>query len=372
MEINRDNYQAYLLDLLEGRLNWDEQQDLKDFLSMNPDCIADLNDQELWTLEAEKVCYPGREELKKKFTNMESRLTEMNFDLFSIARLEGDLSREQEEEHISFVSENTKWMQEWELWEKTRLVPEQIAFTGKSQLKKKKRLNRRIIWLSVVSSAAVIALLLALLRIDREIPVPQLSDKETPLQFPRSSDQDRVPAIAAEQAPVTGTDGEASKISEQSAILSIKKHQDPPELTGIKKDKVVPDKTMDSLSLKPRQPLRQGPIKVSGLIENQKELLPPVTYDQILPLEIPQATIHLSSLSVEQLAGLDLQELVDNYTESKNISLWSIANAGIRGINRITGAEMSLIASRDVEGYVSGIHFRSKRFSFATPLERQE
>ncbi len=371
MEINRDNYQAYLLDLLEGRLNRDEQKVLNDFLSMNPDCIDDLKGQELWALEAEKVHFPGKEELKKEFVNPESILTEMNFGLFSIARLEGDLTREQEEKHISMVTENTNWNQEWELWSKTRLVPEQITFTGKTQLKKKKRLNRAMIWLSVVSSAAVIALVITLIRREPEIPVPQVSDMETPVQFPGGDNQKNRNALAAEKASITETDGENIKISGQPAILSIKKHQDFPELTGIRKAESEPVADMDS-DKEPIKYISERPVRVAGLIEIQNEFLNPVTYDRILPLEIPPASIHLISLSVSQLADLDLQELMDNYAEFKNISLWSVADAGIRGINRITGSDMSLIASRNPEGYVSGIQFRSKRFSIAAPLDRRE
>ena len=96
------------------------------------------------------------------------------------------------------------------------------------------------------------------------------------------------------------------------------------------------------------------------------------TYDRITPLDIPPASIHLSSLSLTQLADLELQERIENYSDSNDFSIWTLASKGIEGINRITGGEMSLMASRDEEGDLSGIRFRSKRFNVATPVRTDE
>jgi hypothetical protein len=69
---------------------------------------------------------------------------------------------------------------------------------------------------------------------------------------------------------------------------------------------------------------------------------------------------------------MDLQEMVENYAEEKDFSLWKIADAGIRGINKLAGSEISLMASRDEEGEVSGFKLKSKRFSLSRPLGQEE
>jgi len=372
MDINRNNYEAYLLDLLEGRLNSAEQKAVRDFLSMNPDCAPELNEQEYWTLETGKTLYPRREQLKKEFPDPSFKLNEKNFDLFSIARLEGDLSTVQEEEHRSMVSGNNKWKREWELWEKTRLTKENIAFAGKDQLRKHKSLSRRVIWISVISSAAVIALIVSLLRMDPGIPVEEIVQEESPIQNLRDETNNLSPALAAEQPSAPKAEEKARPKIGQPAILSNKKHQDPPELTGIRKNSNESAERKDTISPQPAQQVLSRPIKISGLDNYQMDLLKTGTYDKILPLMIPPTSIHIASLSISQLADIELQELFYAYTQDNNISLWSIANAGLQGINRITGTDMSLMSARDEEGDVTGFRFRSRRFSFATPIDRSE
>ena len=82
MEINRDNYEAYLLDMMEGRLTAGDAQRVRDFLSMNPDCAFGFEDGPEWSLEPEKVSFPDKENLVKEFPGKDSRLTTFNFDLF--------------------------------------------------------------------------------------------------------------------------------------------------------------------------------------------------------------------------------------------------------------------------------------------------
>jgi hypothetical protein len=69
---------------------------------------------------------------------------------------------------------------------------------------------------------------------------------------------------------------------------------------------------------------------------------------------------------------MELSDIVETYTEENNISIWSIANAGIKGINKIVGSDISLLASRDEEGDVSGFQLKSRRFSLTRPLDQQE
>ncbi|MCK4746581.1 MAG: hypothetical protein KAT15_06090, partial [Bacteroidales bacterium] len=122
MKINRNNYEACLLDLIEGRLNAEDTRRVRDFLLMNPDCAGGLEEEQLWFLEPETVSYLGKEQLRKELPDPASVLNDSNFDLFSIARLEGDLTREQEANHAHMVEEDGEKLQEWLAWEQTKLV----------------------------------------------------------------------------------------------------------------------------------------------------------------------------------------------------------------------------------------------------------
>ena len=87
MDINRNNYEAYLLDLMEGKLSVSDQQKVRDFLILNPDCSPSLFGPEPWVLESEVVLYSGREKLKKELPDADTGISKLNFALFSIARM---------------------------------------------------------------------------------------------------------------------------------------------------------------------------------------------------------------------------------------------------------------------------------------------
>ena len=197
MKINRHNYEAYLLDLLEGNLSVEDQQQVHNFLLLNPDCARELMEIEPWVLEEKKVSFQNRQLLKKEFPNHASVLSDLNFDLFSIARMEGDLSEKQEEDHQSTVAIDEKRSTLWSQWQQTRLVPETVKFKGKGQLLRKNGTRNRVIWISLISAAASLALLFALFRTEPELPKQEHALQTPQLQSPQQ----------AIDAPVLDADG---------------------------------------------------------------------------------------------------------------------------------------------------------------------
>jgi hypothetical protein len=389
MKINRHNYEAYLLDWMEGRLTAREQQEVRDFLRMNPDIEQNPVNMDLWILEKEKISYPGKKTLKKELPDASSRPAADNFDLFSIARMEGDLTEAQVRQHETLIRKDKKLSREWSRWESTKLVAREISYPGRDQLKKKVGTRTRVIWLSVISTAAAVALLVTLFTTVVRKPTLELAEEvgmiteqervQGPDQFASPQQGD---SAQGDPGTIPGSDTnretsnhvyQSTLLADQPVTLSIKKQQDPPpELTGIgkgrEKSDVVPDTTIKANP----QKTKPGPVRITSLGPVELERLNTGRYDRITPLEIPPASIHMTSLSISQLAELDIQEMVEEYAENSDFSIWTIANAGIKGINRLTGSDISLLASRNEEGELSGIRFKSKRISIATPLDRSE
>jgi hypothetical protein len=94
--------------------------------------------------------------------------------------------------------------------------------------------------------------------------------------------------------------------------------------------------------------------------------------DEITSLDVPAVPVHISSLSVAQITDMGLMNAIEEYSEEKNFSLWNIASAGINGINKLAGSDISLMASRDEEGEVSGFRLKGKRFSITSPIGQEE
>ena len=384
MDINRNNYEAFLLDLLEGRLSVEEERELNEFLKHHPEHVVDLPDIDLVSLEKTHVSFPGRDQLRKEFPSADTHLSEANFDLFSIARMEGDLAPHQEEEHQSMIQDEARRLEEWSVWQKTRLIPERIQFHGKKSLKRKQNVKARVIWLSAVSVAATFAVVFTLLRMDPAIPGPELTVASNEELVPA-----QVPSVAIQEPAMVARVEESSAVEEEEAPIIVRKDapivvredaslMDQAETAIAKNVTELPGNEDTPAGLSNSSPpieaekLEPRPLRIAGHLSASSEQVAISSSDRIEPLDIPQVSPNLTSLSVSQLAEMDRKKLFDDFTEENNISLLSVANAGIKGINKLTGSDISLMASKDEEGDVSGFRLKSKRFSVTRPLARQE
>jgi len=377
MKIDRHNYEAYLLDLLEGNLSVKDQQELHHFLKLNPDCAGELGEIEPWVLEKENISFQYNQLLKKEFPDSKSQLCEHNFDLFSIARMEGDLCEKQLAEHQSMVASAYDRTQQWSEWQQTRLVAVPVIFQGKNQLKKKNGRKNRVLWISMTAAAAAVALVLVLFVAGPDFSGQELS-VEAPLEIPTNQNPDdpEVQVIKeeaeGEQTEILPVQGSSQNPEQDPAreLKEVKANQN--LMFSIKRDQKRPVENESKSPVIPQDDLQPRPVKISVHQMNTFYLPGDPAPDQINVLDIPPVSIHFGSLSVAQIYEMDLQEVFEDYTQERNISLWTIANAGIKGINKIAGSDISLLASRDEEGEVTGFRFRSKRFSVARPLGQEE
>lgn len=372
MNINRDNYEAWLLDLIEGRLAPEQEQQVRDFLLLNPDCATGLEEVEPWVLEAEAVTYSGKSGLKKELPHQNSVASGKHFDLFSIARMEGDLTERQVEDHQHLVDGDSKRMEEWLGWKKTRLVAAPLIFKGKSELKKQKKQRTRVLWISVASAAAAIFLFFAIFTSDQgEHPSKELVSLEQDLPSEPALEQNSTEVVEKPAKSVEKSTQDVKALSKtpapgntDSGIFSIKKRQDPPELTG---------KKMETVSSKAKEEnLRPGPLRIAmlekGLLKTPRE----ASMDRIEPLDLPALPALSDKSSFQQFSEKGLRQSYRDFVEEKDISLLTIASAGIDGINFLAGSELSLNLSRDENGKVSGFRYRGDLLSVDTPVKKAE
>ncbi len=128
--INKDNYEAFFLDYLEGNLSEADQQALNSFLLQYPELQKELNDMQIIELE-ESYASISQKELKAiPFKN--------DFDNFCIAKLENDLTGEELELFDDFLLADNIRTKTYLQYEKTKLVPnKQVVYPYKSSLKKR-------------------------------------------------------------------------------------------------------------------------------------------------------------------------------------------------------------------------------------------
>jgi hypothetical protein len=378
MEINRHNYEAFLLDLLEGNLSVEDQQQVHNFLLSNPECARELMELEPWILKGEEYSFQKKSLLKKEFPNALSSLNDHNFDLFSIARMEGDLSNKQESAHQEMLSLDDLKYQQWSEWQQTRLLPEKLEFKDKNRLKHKSGPKIRIIGMAVISTAAALALLLFLFRDGPDLPQQEQAMQE-PLDLPSqgfASEDLPLEDLSARDLTVRQSldlqsQAEIRKVLEKTPDQEVFRTKDP-VLFSVKKEHERPAELGSKMAVLIQDDIQPRLLAVSARQINALSLAEGPVPDKIEALYVPPVPVHLSSLSVAQISDIGLQEVLENYAEEKDISVLTIANAGIKGINKIAGSDLSLMASRDEEGEVSGFQFKGKRFSFSRPLSREE
>jgi hypothetical protein len=375
MEINRENYQAFLLDLLEGALTPEKEREVRDFLSKHPDCAEGFQQAEPWALDPFTVRFPGKDRLIKTLPDRFSLLTPFNFDMFSIARLEGDLTPEQEADHERMVEGSPERLSEWLEWKSTKLTAEAVSWPEKSKLKKPRTIQTRTLWIGLVSAAATVVLVLTLVRNHRELSEQLYPEKETagnaiPGSIPGylsqtganrpMPDETEVPLSETGKLPA-GNVAMGNRMTTYG--VTIRKNPDPPELTGL-------DQSAHSVTVLP------GPIKLSAQ-GRQPAVTPPVgKVDRIsrqelmasLPAELPEEDAY----TLENGDRYGLAATTRKFIREKDLSLLTVASAGISEISRITGSGMSLDLSRGANGTVSGFSFRSSLLSVAAPVEKAQ
>lgn len=137
MNINRNNYEAFFLDYLEGRLPIDLNEELQIFLQSNPDLAAELNELKEgnkasdFSLDDDVPVFLAKDSLKKSdYVSSENLIDEL-----LAKELEGDLT-EDEEKLIDKISKESPLVQkERAIYLKTKLTSTNEVFEEKESLK---------------------------------------------------------------------------------------------------------------------------------------------------------------------------------------------------------------------------------------------
>jgi hypothetical protein len=123
--IHLNNYEAFVLDHLEGRLNAEDTAALKAFLVLHPELNVDLENNELPYLENENTTLSNKEELKKEE------------DEKIISYIEGLLNEDQRKAFERKVEVDEEYRSLFTMYAGTKLLAESsVVFEGKASLLK--------------------------------------------------------------------------------------------------------------------------------------------------------------------------------------------------------------------------------------------
>ena len=175
MKFNRENYEAYVLDYLEGKLTDSDHDLFLEFLKDNPDIYEEIKDTGNIQLKSASIQFHDKNILKKSIILSEF---DSDFENLCIAFIEGDLESTERPKFESWLSENSDKLYEFELFRKSYLKPDMnIIFSPKSRLKRFSINQKRIRLVSVISAAAVVVFLILFIRYTDVLKRDMISEK---------------------------------------------------------------------------------------------------------------------------------------------------------------------------------------------------
>lgn len=161
MVINRHNYEAYLLDYMEGNLANHEVDAVLLFLEENPDVKAEFEGIEESVIPVEKSNFIAKDSLKKDLSYDIEGVT--RFEQLSIAYLENDINKTELEELNGIINKSEHKALEHQTIQSIKLSPvSNIEYPYKRQLKHYQLPKFRFLAIATMSVAASAAALVGL------------------------------------------------------------------------------------------------------------------------------------------------------------------------------------------------------------------
>jgi hypothetical protein len=363
MNIERSNYEIWLIDWLDGNLSEIQVEQLQHFLSENPDLKEEFEELSLFNLKPSEKSFPNKNRLQKTTLN----LSGSQLEYLSVAYLEKDLSHDEQTELRENVELDPEKKNLFELIQKMRLSPVSLSY------KHKKRLIRRtfagnVIRFSLIGlSAAAIITLVIITSVSK--PEPQQVRFEKTAQTILVDNTIQKPAL--EKVPKV--------IKTEKKIISSKKQ--------INNILALSPKTVSSIS----EPNQNLPVQNDSLLGSTD--LPRILINKIsvspdidLNLEtVPNTLIALNYIvpvpeyddvqsRLSKFIAKTFREKILKVKSAKDspLKVYEIAEAGVSGLDKLLGWEMALDERKDVNGELKSVYFSSKILKFNAPVKKSE
>ncbi|MBK8882611.1 MAG: hypothetical protein IPN67_09590 [Bacteroidales bacterium] len=363
MQIDRSNYEIWIIDWLDGNLNSLQVEKLKLFLEQNHDLREEFNDLTSVKPASSGTGFHHKENLKKS----PSDLSPSQFEYLCAAYLENDLNASQESELMEIVNEYPDKKKTFDQIQKTRLYPERITYKNRGRLLKRTTFQK-VIRLSVaaLSTAAAISLVIIIYSV---IPGSESSKSG-------NSSYNILPDSNLQRlSSQTVTD---RNIKDNSIATAEKKSEK--RVAGIKTDKnAIPGK---DYGIAPSDDLKvrisdNHEIPINKITVNiQPDLRERNVSNSIIPsglaINLPDALderSHIGKFISKTFRDKFLKEKAEDDSPLRG---YEIAEAGVTGLNKLLGWQMALDMKNDENGQPASVNFSSGILKFQAPVKKRD
>jgi hypothetical protein len=363
MQIDRSNYEIWLIDWLDGSLNEIQIGQLQQFLRENPDLKDEFDELEKLRLSPSENTFPHKNDLKKTV----SELSEPQFDYLSAAYFENDLSAGQRVEVKQIIEQDQGKRKSFELIQKMRLTPLDVSYKGKNQLFRRTPLQKVILMSLIgVSAAAIIALVfVTYISIPRVLPVKTDKTAQS-ISGDTNSMKSPVGNVTENKTPENNTTPLPKR--SKSSMVSIKK-----SLAEKNESQTSMRDQSDQAARSAGQDLNLiNKISVSMNIDITRNSIPSTLVAFNSSEMLPEYDDGRSKLS-KFIAKTFREKILKEKTPKDNrLKAYELAEAGVSGLNRLFGWEMALDKKNDENGKLKSVYFSSKILKFNAPVKNSE
>jgi hypothetical protein len=399
MNIDRNNYEMYFLDYLEGRLTTDETAALLLFADENPDLKELLEDEEMISLVPdEKIGFSPKSALKKNtISDIENEpavseensysgealrvsISAGNYEEFMIRYYENELEEVEKAELANFLKDSPTFIKEFELFGNTLLKADTaIGYPHKSRLKRKLILLPQTKKIFAIVSVAASVLLFSTLFL-KYINQPNLKEQTNLLAGRNDNRIETVKPVTAKTniASIHSTDITPNDKSEfinntsgRTGISSKKptviRQGFEPGNPNSKQNAIIRSafEAPSSLMIKQSSQLASADIKVPNTINRRTDfdgITATAYYDpdpEALPIKAEGRNIsgrlgQTLASGISQTAGTIAREPELGRLLRGKVSLSDLASLGIAGFNLITDSKLAVSRKYDKEGNMKG------------------
>jgi hypothetical protein len=348
LNINRSNYEQYLIDYLEGKLGKQDEASIQNFLLKNPDIAEDLEYLKLFKAipdEPKKMFDKSR--LIKSFNDIKD-IDKQNFEEFCIAYYEGDLEPASEQKLKNHLENNPELRSLFDLYGHIRMESDpSIRYPYRRELKKTRIVPyRRIIYYTAAGIAAAVISIIVWFSIpgSRNYSTDQKSDvAELRMNQPgqESRQKEEIKLAQGIKSAIKTIDVIATHHVEPLAALDT---SDTRQL-----DKIV----LAALSPRPAN-LENNILMVAPEIQPipNNNNAPVISIEKEVQ-DKPERNIRLNSLIPQHI---DI--------------LFGAMNLGLKGFNTLTESQLALHTSTNDKGKLTEIGIDGENFEFFRKMQR--
>jgi len=332
MTINRNNFEAYLLDYLEGNLDPLLTADLMAFLAENPEYEKYIPETQSHSLTPDNHEFGFKQQLKKEFNDIPA-INDYNFDEFCIASVEGLLDARETARLNEYIAGGTERQKNLRLYGKLRLQPDlTIEYPEKERIRKQSRgfFRMRYLYYGLALAASVAVLFMLTLK----RPVDDL--------------QGNSPVIVADSRPAQNTNEEPAR------IITAPDKPDPvaESLTELYEAPENPATTVSEF---------REPVHLANLERVTRKLESPVTASMPeIPVSVPAETRIATKTKQPRIDSENL--IVALFSK---INFWKTAETAIIGFNYLTEAQLSIDKTTDGTGRLTGLSLNTESYTIA-------